>query len=254
MEEAPRASLVDALPYYDSKEGYLSSLLLFVCFLFFVFCFFFFFLFLFLFTRRLRMQDAVARELAVELQLSRRSPEDFIAHLPAVPELKFEVGSFFLPSLLPSLASFFSQGSVFLATEFNRIRAGIAPVKFSTRRVKVAAPEKETDVTGWEAALAGAEAEHGYLRGRLLQLQLQKKYGKDAWVAHNDLVAHNAAFVERELEETRIEVNEVNLARKREHGAAGKRLDRLEARYHSLKNDAEAVAKEVERIKRQKKQ
>ena len=149
---------------------------------------------------------------------------------------------------------FFSQGSVFLATEFNRIRAGIAPVKFSTRRVKVAAPEKETDVTGWEAALAGAEAEHGYLRGRLLQLQLQKKYGKDAWVAHNDLVAHNAAFVERELEETRIEVNEVNLARKREHGAAGKRLDRLEARYHSLKNDAEAVAKEVERIKRQKKQ
>ena len=245
MEEAVRASLVDALPYYDSKEGY-HRLLLFFCFGFFLFF----------------LLNSTFSGCKMLLLVSWPWSCKCLVVLPRSSSLiflLFPISSSRFVSLPPfsRRVSFFSFSFSFRALLFSppsstAFEPALLPVKFSSRRVKVAAPDKADDVEGWETALAGAMAEHGYLRGRLLQLELQKKYGKDAWVAHNELVAHNAAFVERELEETRIEVNEVNLARKREHTAAGKKLDRLETRYHSLRSDAEAVAREVERIKRQK--
>jgi hypothetical protein len=175
----------------------------------------------------------VIRELSVELNASQRTPEQFVAHLPPVPQLTFE-------------------GSAFLATEFSRIRAGKPPVKFSTRRTRPAVPDKADDVEGWDAVLAASKAEHGYLASRLLHLQLLKKYGKDAWTSFNDLASYNKDFMERLQEEGKIEVNEVNMARKREHTAAGAKLARLETRYATLLTQGAGVEEAIEALKKQK--
>ncbi len=218
-EEKEQASLVDALPYFDAlPDRYRGSREVLSAFAN-------------LFCGSVRAQ--VFRELNVELCSSQRTPDQFVAHLPPVPQLTFE-------------------GSVFLATEFNRIRVGKPPVKFSSRRTRPAMPEKADDVEGWDALLATSKAEHGYLTTRLLHLQLLKKYGKDAWMSFNDLAAYNKDFIERLQEESKIEVNEVNMARKREHSAAGAKLARLEMRYATLLTQGAAVEDAIAALKKQK--
>ncbi len=171
----------------------------------------------------------------MELYGSERRADQYLSHLPPVPELAFE-------------------GSVFLAIEFNRIRAGKPPVKFSMRRARASAPEQIDDVEGWEAALAQKKTEHGYLTTRMLHLQLLLKYGKDAWTSYNDLLSYNKDHLDRTLEETKIQVNEVNLARKREHTSVGGKLARLEARYGMLVEQGAAVEEAIEVLKKQKQQ
>jgi hypothetical protein len=39
---------------------------------------------------------------------------------------------------------------------------------------------------GWQQAIASAKAELGYHNSKMIHLQLLKKYGKDAWTAHNE--------------------------------------------------------------------
>ncbi len=66
----------------------------------------------------------------------------------------------------------FVQNSVFLAKEFERIRAQKPSIKFSSRRTKATLPEKQDDVEGCHAAVNSATVELNYLNGRLLHLQL----------------------------------------------------------------------------------
>ena len=144
------------------------------------------------------------------------------------------------------------KGSTFLGTEFNRIRAGKPSVKFSTRRVKAQPPAKVDDIEGWDKALAEAKANYGYESTKTVHLQLLKKYGKDAWMSHNDLVNHTKEFVERELEETKISINEINLARKRAHERAGAKLSALESRYWDLLQRGFAVEGALEEMNNKK--
>jgi pre-mRNA-splicing factor SPF27 len=176
---------------------------------------------------------AVARELAVERGTEKKDLSAFVAHLKPVPSLAFE-------------------NSVFLGKEFERIRAGKPSIKFSTRRAKVPIPEKADDVEGWQAAVNAAKVEVGYLNGRLLDLQLLKKYGKDAWTTHNELLSFTKDFLDRHVEEVRIETNEINLARKREHTLAGNQLSRLEARYWTLEKQSDAVENAINELKKKK--
>jgi hypothetical protein len=75
------------------------------------------------------------------------------------------------------------------------------------------------------------------------------KYGKDAWIAHNDFLSHSKELLDRELESQKIEVNEINLARKREHTSAGQKLSRLEARVWTLSAQSDALENEIKRRK-----
>merc|ERR1711991_303303 len=174
------------------------------------------------------LRAAVKREMEKELKSSDRRPQDYLAELADGPQLTFE-------------------DSTFLATEFKRIRAGQPPIKFSSRRAKVPVPTELEDVEGWDAALKAAQAEYGYERLRVVHLQLLKKYGKDAWIAHNELVAHSGEVVSREEEETKIAVNEVNLFRQREHQRAGRRLAAAEAKYWELVERSDAVQAALKR-------
>ncbi len=136
------------------------------------------------------------------------------------------------------------QGSAFLGTEFNRIRAGKPPIKFA-RRAK-GPPQDASDVAGWEAALASAKAELGYQNAKMIHLQLLKKYGKDAWVAHNDDVVQTKELLEREAETVKIEVNQINFNRKREHERAGAKLDAMESKHWATVHNIDAVSVAVE--------
>jgi hypothetical protein len=180
------------------------------------------------------IQASVRRELLVEQKSVSRDAAARIAHLPAVPTLAFE-------------------GSVFLATEFGRIRAGKPSIKFSTIRNKVGAPSDPNDVEGWEAALEAAKAELGYNEKKLVHLQLLKKYGKDAWIGYNELVGHTKELLEREQEETKISVNEVNLSRKREHEKAGARLRAMETQYWELLQRGFAVEAALDTMRKKQK-
>lgn len=101
-------------------------------------------------------------------------------------------------------------------------------------------------MAGWEAALASAKAELGYQNAKMIHLQLLKKYGKDAWVTHNDDVAQTKDVLEREAETVKIEVNQINFNRKREHEKAGAKLDALEAKHWATVRNIDAVAAAAE--------
>ncbi len=177
---------------------------------------------------------AVARELAVELREGKKDLASYISHLKPVPTLDFE-------------------GSVFLAKEFERIKAGKPSIKFSSRRVKPSVPaENSEDIDGWKAVVDAAKIEVGYLQGRLLHLQLLKKYGKDAWTSHNELMSFSKDLLAKDFENAKIEINELNLSRKREHLSAGAHLSRLESRFWTLEQQSGAVEKAIADLKKRK--
>lgn len=162
----------------------------------------------------------------------RKPMHEYLAHLPEPPSLSFE-------------------GSAFLATEFNRIRQGKPPIKFA-RKVRNP-PADANDIQGWEQAVANAQAELGYQNSRMIHLQLLKKYGKDAWVAHNEELAQLKVVLERESEEVKIEVNQINFNRKRDHERAGAKLTSLESKYWatlaSITATADAVNEVAKKVK-----
>ena len=98
-----------------------------------------------------------------------------------------------------------------------------------------------------------AKAELGYNEKKLVHLQLLKKYGKDAWVGFNELVGHSKDYLEREQEETKISVNEVNLSRKREHEKAGARLSAMETQYWELLQRGFAVEVALDEMRKKQK-
>lgn len=140
-----------------------------------------------------------------------------------------------------------------MQNEFKRLRAGQPSIKFSTLRAKVSLPEKDDQIEGWDAALQAAKAEFGYQNARVVHLELLKKYGKEAWIAHNQTLTFEKEYLEREQEEMKIAVNEVNFFRKKEHEKAGNKLRAMEGKFWELLGRSTAVEGALENMKEQKK-
>ena len=80
----------------------------------------------------------------------------------------------------------------------------------------------------WHTALRNAYTSQSYLSGRLTNLALLEKYGKNAWLEGNRQLEDVLRALERELEERKAEIDGVVIERKRAQEEVGGEIKGLE--------------------------
>lgn len=129
--------------------------------------------------------------------------------------------------------------SPFLASELARLESKkpTAPgVGLDTMRYGIPKPvgaEAQT-VDGWEKAHDSSLAQLEHQRLRAMNGQLLNSLGANAWKIQNFSMENTVERVEKEGEELRKVVEEVNRERKRSQEAAGEVLNRLEKKWTEL--------------------
>ncbi|CZS90373.1 related to BCAS2 family protein [Rhynchosporium agropyri] len=106
-----------------------------------------------------------------------------------------------------------------LKSEFARIEAKEAITGISTARYESQdAPDTDSKspeaLAQWRAALQNAYTSQSYLSGRLSNLNLLEKYGKNAWLEGNRQLEDVLRGLERELEERKGDIDRVVIERK----------------------------------------
>lgn len=84
------------------------------------------------------------------------------------------------------------------------------------------------DLPAWKAALQQAYTSAEYLRGREINLSLLETYGKNAWLISNSRLEDELRALEKELEAAKLDLEEVEQARRAVQGNAAGEMQGLE--------------------------
>ncbi|KAG9716228.1 hypothetical protein KCU73_g15699, partial [Aureobasidium melanogenum] len=87
------------------------------------------------------------------------------------------------------------------------------------------------DVEQWRATLQQAYASSEYLESRQVNLSLLETYGKNAWLISNDQLEAILRTAEREVSQRKIELEEIDKARRDGQTARKGELEALEQQW-----------------------
>jgi len=157
------------------------------------------------------------------MKRSTKKPSDYLKEIPPFP------------------ASRLPEGSL-VAKELDRLKRGEKMAQLDTVRYQLNPPpqSKRNDVGEWRRALDNAHSQLEHQQLRLMNLELQIKYGANTWRAHNQHVESVIKRYEQAVNNARREIEDTNRARKLMQMSAGQELQALESKWHA------AVKKNVE--------
>ncbi|KAK4556567.1 hypothetical protein LTR86_006138 [Recurvomyces mirabilis] len=135
-----------------------------------------------------------------------------------------------LHSSIPGMRE--SRVSDLIEQEYARIGSGAA--KDENTGIDMArydapeAPPSGSDKETWNTALRQAYTSAEYLRGREMNLSLLETYGKNAWLVGNSQLEDELRSLDRDLEVRKLEMEEVEQARRAVQANAAGELQSLE--------------------------
>jgi pre-mRNA-splicing factor SPF27 len=91
---------------------------------------------------------------------------------------------------------------------------------------------KKSDVNAWNECVNNSKAQLEHQVSRILNLELLNEYGTGAWRAYNETLKSMLDQSEKQLENIKKNIQNVNLARKNEQTKAGETISLLEQRYY----------------------
>ncbi|KAI9321745.1 Pre-mRNA-splicing factor SPF27 [Dichotomocladium elegans] len=121
-----------------------------------------------------------------------------------------------------------------LKEEWERIKRKETLNVLDTERYELKGPADEDDVAGWQAAVDNTKAQLESQSGSMFNLELLQKYGANAWRVHNYQLESYLKNIQRETEEYRGKILEINRERKAEQTQAGGSLRSLENKWSDL--------------------
>jgi pre-mRNA-splicing factor SPF27 len=127
---------------------------------------------------------------------------------------------------LPNNAAFETE---LMKNEFQRIEGGVRLESMNTKRYELPAPPtgKMSEIQAWQESVDNSFAQLEHQAIRYLNLELLQKYGCESWkVALEVLVGLNAK-AQKELQELKKEIQDVNWRRKTKQLQTGDRLNQL---------------------------
>ncbi|EME46489.1 hypothetical protein DOTSEDRAFT_126513 [Dothistroma septosporum NZE10] len=95
-------------------------------------------------------------------------------------------------------------------------------------RYELLDPPAEGDAEAWKTTLQKAYVSAEYLRGREINLGLLETYGKNAWLMGNSQLEDELRALERELQQSNLDHDEVEQARRSAQGNAAGEMQGLE--------------------------
>ncbi|KAH7407848.1 Pre-mRNA-splicing factor SPF27 [Cadophora sp. MPI-SDFR-AT-0126] len=124
-----------------------------------------------------------------------------------------------------------------ITSELDRISqkipiTGITTTHYESQDPPSTSPNSDTKspetLLKWRTALQNAYTSQSYLSGRVANLGLLEKYGKNAWLEGNRQLEDVLRGLERELEERKAEIDGVVIERKRAQEEVGGEIKGLE--------------------------
>lgn len=86
---------------------------------------------------------------------------------------------------------------------------------------------KQSDVSAWLESVENSQAQLEHQISRILNLDLLSDYGANSWKKYNIIVKSIFDQAEKQIEDLKKNIKNVNLSRKHEQTAAGSKLDNL---------------------------
>uniref|UniRef100_G3MNT9 Pre-mRNA-splicing factor SPF27 n=2 Tax=Amblyomma TaxID=6942 RepID=G3MNT9_AMBMU len=145
-----------------------------------------------------------------------RPTKNYLEHLPQLSLHQFE--------------------SEIMKTEFERLQSRLPMEMMSMKRYELPQPPagKTTDVASWSECVDNSSAQLEHQATRIANLELMARYGAEAWKAYNAALVRMLHQLQRQLQDLRKEIQEVNWQRKTTQTEAGEKLKHLEASWVSL--------------------
>ncbi|KAK2589414.1 hypothetical protein QQS21_012908, partial [Conoideocrella luteorostrata] len=139
------------------------------------------------------------------------------AELPSTPS----------PQLPPFPPPKFSPA---IDTELARIASSTALQHLDTKRYEAQElpPAEESSTSTLQPVLSRAYTSHSYLTSRVENLKLLDKHGSNAWLISNYHLENELRSVEKELADTKRQIDEINNLRARRQGEVKGEMNSLE--------------------------
>lgn len=137
----------------------------------------------------------------------------------------------FLPPL--NTASFETD---LMRSEFQRIETGARMDGMSTKRYELPAPPagKLGELQAWQESVDNSLAQLEHQAIRSLNLELMNKYGIETWKVALEVMVGMSAKAQKELQELKKEIQDVNWKRKSKQLQTGEKLNQLNNQWVSL--------------------
>ncbi|XP_067140150.1 pre-mRNA-splicing factor SPF27 [Centruroides vittatus] len=145
-----------------------------------------------------------------------RPTKNYLEHLPALNMHSFE--------------------TEIIRNEFERLQARQPMEMLSMKRYELPQPPsgKMTDIAAWTECVDNSMAQLEHQATRIANLELMSKYGCEAWKMYNSILVKMLQQTQKQLQELRKNIQEVNWQRKTTQTEAGEKLRNLEASWVGL--------------------
>jgi len=135
---------------------------------------------------------------------------------------------------VPPEPSLFANNPM-LAAELKRVENHESLDALDSTRYQVPAPlSPDASVEDWEKAVQNARAQMEHQGLRASNVSLLQNYGANAWRVHNYLLEADATLLEKQAEQLKERVTEVNRTRKNFQTELGERLTAMERKWTDL--------------------
>lgn len=178
------------------------------------------------------VQDAAVA--LVEEETRRYRPtRNYLTNLPLVDTQKFE--------------------TEVMKNEFERLAARQPMELLSMRRYELPTPPsgQKNDVTAWEECVKNSQAQLQHQEVRIENLELMLEHGCNAWRVHNDHIQGMLNIAQKNLQNIKKSIQEINWARKNEQIIAGQRLHDLEANWVNLIGKNYEIEEAIAKLEKQ---
>ncbi|KAK7480070.1 hypothetical protein BaRGS_00028707 [Batillaria attramentaria] len=123
-----------------------------------------------------------------------------------------------------------------LKNEMERVQARLPMDMLSMKRYELPQPPagKMTDVAAWQECVDNSQAQLEHQALRILNLELMGDYGIPAWKTYNDTMVSMIESAQKQLQDLRKKIQEINWQRKNEQTQSGVKLRELETSWVGL--------------------
>lgn len=123
-----------------------------------------------------------------------------------------------------------------MRSEFQRIESGARMETISTKRYELPAPPtgKLGEIQAWQESVDNSLAQLEHQSIRSLNLDLMNKYGTETWKVALEIMVGMSAKAQKELQDLKKEIQDVNWKRKSKQLQTGDKLNSLNQHWVSL--------------------
>ncbi|CAG2119034.1 unnamed protein product [Medioppia subpectinata] len=123
-----------------------------------------------------------------------------------------------------------------MRTELERLHNRQPMDMLSMKRYELPGPPagKMTDLSAWNESVANSMAQLQHQSIRIDNLELMQRLGSEGWKQYNETLTQMQSNAQKDLQELRKHIQEVNWFRKSSQMAAGDKIKHLESEWVSL--------------------